>query len=513
RGALCAGWAAAGVSHEFFLWMWHFGTVGAMTSATLVGPVAFLAWRLANGRGGWGTAALLGVAGWVACLWTPGAFAVAGIGAGWLLNWELWTKAKWGKFAAAAGLGAALWSPWLWTTLFPCRNVVEYVGTEGAGRPEWWTVARNGAWSLWRRVPASHPAVLALGIGGLVAGAPRGVRKLVLPAVAVLALMAGWSKELKPLSQMDRMWIPLMTLLCVPMAWIAEAVFNAEAQRRGGGEESGVGRQKSEGEGGRGRGWRFWAGCGAAGVLAAGLALGARTTWTFYRNMRPAKMRTYVPGRLEPLAEWIRENVPEDGRVAWAGKAVHAYGGGNTAYWPVLTGREMMGDDYYGFPEKTIEYDYPPRAYRALGEAGWRAFGGAYGVTHWIAARAHDVERLRGMPEFVEEVAHFRLTLGAQDVYVFAVKGAKGGRFWQGDGRVEARENLLRVETAGPAVIRYNWRKGLACRTPGAEIRPVEVDEHLTFIGVDPGTNGVVEIGYRPHWSGVEPNFDGRFHH
>ena len=85
------------------------------------------------------------------------------------------------------------------------------------------------------------------------------------------------------------------------------------------------------------------------------------------------------------------------------------------------------------------------------------------------------------------------------------------------EGTVRAEENRIVVEFAGAAPeecrIRYNWRKGLVCRTAGAEIFPAEMSEQVRFIGIRPGGNGRVEIGYRPHAAPVEPNFDGRFHH
>jgi len=496
--ALCAGFAVAGATQEFFLWMWHFGTVGAMTSAAMTVPAAALAWRVADGRGGWGSAVLLGVAAWMVCLWTPGAFALSGLGAGWLLDWRGWTRGKWAKLGAAAGLCALLWLPWLWTTLFPCRNVVEYVNTDLA-RPGFWTMVANGADSLWRRLPATNPVLLALGLGGLAAGAPRGMKRLLWPSIAILAALAGWSKQFKPLSQMDRMFIPLAMLLAVPASVLLDGLFRCAAGKDGA-------------EGKAGRRWRI-AACLACGAVLAALSLEARLVRAVFLNERAAKLRTCSGGRIGPWVDWLRENVPEDGRVAFAGKAVHAYGGGNTAYLPVLTGREMMGDDYYGFPRGTIAYDYPPRAYRERGEEGWRAFGEAYGVTHWVAVRNADMRRLAAMPDLCAEVARFRL-LGGCDAAVFAVKGAKGGRFLEGSGRVEAEPNRLLVHSdGGRSVIRYNWRKGLVCKTPGASIGPFDVDGNLTFIAVEPGTNGTVEIGYRPHWSGIEPNFDGWFHH
>ena len=145
---------------------------------------------------------------------------------------------------------------------------------------------------------------------------------------------------------------------------------------------------------------------------------------------------------------------------------------------------------------------------------GTWTIGEAYGITHWVAVNPSDVTRLGSMTDLCEEVARFHL-FGRYDITVFAVKGASGGRFLEGAGRVAADCNRLRVELDAPgrAVIRYNWRKGLVCKTPGASIGPFEVDENLRFIAVEPGTNAVVEIGYRPHADGIAPNFDGRFHH
>ena len=92
-----------------------------------------------------------------------------------------------------------------------------------------------------------------------------------------------------------------------------------------------------------------------------------------------------------------------------------------------------------------------------------------------------------------------------------------GTRFYEGAGRVAARENRLEVTLADPSaervVLRYNWRPGLVCRTPGATIAPFAVDENLRFIAVHPGGNERVAIGYRPHAAPIQPNFDGTFHH
>ncbi len=495
EGALCAGILMCGASREVFMWAWHFGTVGAMTSAMMALPVVALGYRLAVlRRGSWGTALALGVAAWLMCLWTPGVFIGAGLALGWLWNareWS-WRSNRW-LFAAGA-LALALLSPWLWTTLFPCRNVVEYVGTE-MPRPEWTAMASKGANRLLCSVQEFHPVLAVLGLLGAAAAAPRAMRRWMLPLFLVLGGIAGWSRELKPLSQLERMAIPMAVAAVFPAAALCGRLF-------GGGEEAEAGRR------------RAWLRALAQGIVLATMLMGLRVVRMHYANQGPAPLRT-MPPEISKFAKWVRAEVPEEGRLGFAGPAVHFYGGGNIAYLPVLAGREMMADDYYGFPRGTIEYNYPPEAYRRALDR-YLFFSRAYGITHWTAL-APDAQRfLASHPEQFEPANSFKV-LG-RGIEVFRVKDpGPVSRFWEGAGRVAARENHIEVFPADPSaervVIRYNWRDGLFCRTPGASIEPFAVDENLRFIAVEPGGNGRVEIGYRPHGAPVKPNFDGHFHH
>ena len=118
-------------------------------------------------------------------------------------------------------------------------------------------------------------------------------------------------------------------------------------------------------------------------------------------------MRT-LPPEMTEFVEWIRADVPEDGRLGFAGRAVHFYGGGNIAYLPVLAGREMMADDYYGFPRGTIEYNYPPRTYRQgsrrlsvlLARLWHHALGGDdAGRLEFLAAHPDQFERVKAMAD------------------------------------------------------------------------------------------------------------------
>lgn len=495
-GALCAGILMCGASREFFLWMWHFGTAGAMVSAMVALPATALAYRLAIlQRGGWGTALLLALAAWLMCLWTPGVFVAAGLVLGWLWNFRHWTWRANRLLIGAGTLALALLAPWFWTTLFPCRNVVEYIGMDLA-RPALATMLAGGAGRLWIEIQEFHPLIVAFGLLGTLAAAPRDLRRWMLPVFLVLGAIAGWSREFKPLSQLDRMAIPLAVAAVFPAAvWCGRLFSGAD-------EESAGGR--------RGRWFRAL----AQGVVLATLILGFRAVRMHYANQGPAPLRT-LPPEMADLADWIRAEVPADGRLGFAGRAVHFFGGGNIAYLPVLAGREMLADDYYGFPRGTIEYNFPPAAYRR-DAVRYLAFSRAYGITHWISSWPDALAFLASQPENFERVKATAILDRPVEIYRVKDPGP-GSRFMEGAGCVEALENRLEVFPADPAaervVIRYNWRAGLVCRTPGAAIEPFAVDENLRFIAVRPGGHARVEIGYRPHAAPIAPNFDGHFHH
>ena len=495
-GALCAGLLLCGASRGVFAWMWHFGTVGAMTSAMLALPVAALGYRLAVlGRGSWGTALALGLAAWLMCLWTPGVFIGAGLALGWLCSFQRWTWRANRWLLAAGALALALLAPWMWTTLFPCRNVVEYVGT-ALPQPSLDVMALNGARRMLNAVQEWNPVLVVFGLLGAVLAVPRELRRWILPVFVVLGVIAGWSREFKPLSQLDRMAIPMAVVAVLPAAVLCGRLFGDDAEAvplpRG----------------------RAILRAVAQGVVLATLLLGLRSVRLHYANREAAPLRT-LPPEMTEFIDWIRAEVPPEGRLGFAGRAVHFYGGGNTAYLPVLAGREMMGDDYYGFPAGTIEYNYPPDAYRHDPDQ-YLFFTRTYGITHWTAVRPEAQAFLASRPEWFEWARSWEMLGRRIDVY--RVKDAgPASRFWEGAGRVVARENSLEVFPADPSaarvVLRYNWRDGLFCRTPGSAIEPCAVDENIRFIAVHPGGQGRVEIGYRPHWAPIKPNFDGRFHH
>lgn len=493
-GALCAGWLLCGVSRVAFIWAWHYGTMGAMTSAMMAAPVVALGYRLAvRGQGGWGTALALGLSAWLMCLWTPGVFVAAGLGLGWLWNWRCWTWRGNFRLAAAGALALALWAPYLWAAMHPASYAAAYF-SQVVDRSGPWAMLTGGANRLLIGFQEWHPVLLWLGLGGLLA-VEREWRRWVLPVFLVVGVLAGWSREWSALSQLDRLIIPLAVVAAVPAGILCGRFFEEAA----------------------GAGWSRWRALPVAavrGVVTATFLFGLLVPQWHYSNRGPAPMRA-LSAEMDAFVDWIRAEVPAEGRLAFAGKMVHVFGGGNTAYLPVLTGREMMGDDYYGFPPGTAEYNYPPAYYRTSPDR-YRFFAQAYGITHWVAAQAEDQAYLRNHPEEFEFAQAFTILKNRIEVYRER-ETADVSRFFAGAGRVAARVNRLEVFPADPAaervVLRYNWREGLRCLTPGAAIEPFAVDENLVFIAVRPGGNERIDVGYRTHAAPIRPNFDGYLQH
>jgi hypothetical protein len=207
----------------------------------------------------------------------------------------------------------------------------------------------------------------------------------------------------------------------------------------------------------------------------------------------------------------IRNQVAPEARLGFAGPVGYNCGAGYVAYLPILAQREMMADDYYGFPKGMVAGDYPPAPYRRT----WRRFCVFRRLRHHPLGRR--AVRAGNAAVFPRASGGVRMLRRKADAEVYRLRDAAApSRFLVGAGRVEARPNRLRVfldDPAARAVIRYNWRDGLVCRTPGATIAPHAVDEHLRFIAIQPGGHSPVEIGYRPRAAPTPPNFDGYFHH
>jgi hypothetical protein len=460
----CAAALALGISQRYFLWLLHYGTVGACFASSFVLPVAACAFRVVwlRRREPW-LFALLVVFSLFLAAWPPGLImgagvlmAVAGSASRLTRRGVLFLALFGAAFAALVAYPALL--------ILGMKELLGFVsrggqaaaaGTDLAGQL---ALARKGWTALFALLGEGHPLLVFLGVLGVLFSPHRSVRRWFAPIVLFLALLAGWGEIWKPKLQLERMAIPMMFVAVAP-ASIAAARLLASRQP---------------------------ALAPLRALIVALLLLGGWNTATIYGNRWQAQYVTPSPELLR-LAAWLREHVPPGGRVLFPGKTVHAFGRGHVAPLPIFVGREMMAFDYYHFPGG--EYNYPPRRYRETHEQLLR-FCELYNVTQLVAYRREWNDFLGARPDLFEPGPTF------DDKVVYTVRRAPQ-IFLKGTGTADAAFNRIRVTLADPraeAVVKYAWSDGLKADRP-AEAFPYSADADVTLVGIRP--NGATTVTVR----------------
>ena len=473
-------------SATFFGWTFETGTAGATAAAMWLPASLASALALASGRdASRGTLALWGATTFLVAQWPPmaGFLLVEALFVLWHLP-RLDRRDRWRIFAVSALL-LLLLLPTARAVL-RSKSVLAYAlsappaAASAATRTSLAALPAK-AWEqflfLTRNLAKSaSPVLVFCGICGLFAATPRPARRLAVSSIAAgIALYAGawaWKANL----QTYRLVIPSFLVLAFPAAHFALAVLRAPAP-------SGRFRPLPQ---------AVLAGLAAALILGAcleGPTIAARAA------------RKGIGARDDVLraAERLRALVPEGGRVLFAGKAAHAFGGGHLAPLPWLAGREMFACDYYGFPPGTAPNDCPPKDRRPPGKNGDWEYMRLHGVTHCIAHDPKKIASFRNRPDKFREVETLKIA-ACPDEVVFEVLGAEGGALAKGRGKVRATFNRIDVAPEPgerELVLRYAWSDWLSVPSP-ARIAPAPQENGDTFIALEPGGLAHVPIRYRP---------------
>lgn len=470
--ACVGGFLGLGVSQQFFLWMLHYGTIGAALTSAMALPVAALAFRTMRMNA---TGVLHGLALVAATLlllmWPPGVLMGVPVLAAFVLHYRWWSRRKWIFFVVCGLAVAALYVGWLRVLLNEGSGVVNYVVRDdrvvGEGTRLFAWLTRDtlvaGWHHLFDQLREFHPLIIFLGIVGTFTAARGGLRSWFGVILLGFLFLTGWGKAWKPDFQLARMALPLCFVAVAPASILAGRLL------RNGDIRLAMVR---------------------AGLVAM-LATGAYSVSKIYANKGPAPYR--VPDeQVTELTTWLRENTPPDARIMFLGKTVHAFGRGQIAYLPILAGREMMACDYYNFPMDTVEYDYPPAPWRQP-QANFDAFVEAYNVSHVVTYHERWKTYCRGRPKncteelTVDHISVFRIHRASQPLLA-------------GQGEVTATFNRLEVALDQPAdevVLTYNWLDGLRSETEGVELFPYEHREGITLIGARPGERTAFSLGFR----------------
>jgi hypothetical protein len=281
-----------------------------------------------------------------------------------------------------------------------------------------------------------------------------------------LALLTGWGMIWKPQYELSRARFPMMFISILPASLWLETILDCN---------------------------RKWMALFRALVISFVILCGINAVFIYGNRGRVERFRTISEETIE-LAGWLKEKVPEDGRVLIAGPAGHSITAGHVAYLPVLSERALMALDFYHVPLKKVGYDYPPLPYRDSKEGIYR-FMDLYNVTHIITSSRSWKERFGESPEWYKPVLRFGKD---PEKIVYQVQIKKPSLFYSGTGKVHSDINRLIVELEKDfeeVVLKYNWVEGLDAKEP-AEIRPFDLEDGLQFIAVKPNGLKTIDIRY-----------------
>lgn len=482
KTALLGGLLVLYSNRLFFSWALHFGTVGAAASWAMA-PSAFLfAYAIAEkGRTDFRTIAGLAISGAFLCAWPQMWLFAAALALAVATSLGRWLEpGGWRRPLAllAAGAVVALLLAHPLLAVLKAKDLIGYTTEKVPGAAG--AALFPAAWEIFKKVFSkclmmqSNPLVAVFGLVGILTLRQGALRRwLLIVALACAAIFSAGNAHY-PNMQLYRMAIPLALLLAVPAAVRIGEILDSKMA--------------------------FAA--PLKGAVALLLLLGAANTARIYNGQGFAPYEPLDPA-ISEMAEWIAGNVPDQSRVAFAGPAVHAYGHGHVAYLPVLTGREMMSCDYYGFPPGTYEPDFPPRSARKR-KGGITAYFREHGVSHVVTCRRNYIELFEAHPGEYEQVARFPYhhTTGDVDIRIFAIKGGGKGLLRGTGGRVEATFNRIEVAFEGEppetAVLAYHWNDRLRADPP-AQIAPVPTATpgEDPFIEVRPNGAAKVVVRYR----------------
>ncbi len=458
--ALIGAILSLGISRMAFVWGLHFGTVGAVFSMSFLPLFALLLYRaFVLRRADANTLVGLLLSSFFLSQWPPCLIPAAALLLGCLLNLRRFSTHVFLRLLILLAALTLLLLPNI-AGLLASRDLFRFVAdtsvadVDAAPLPPLRDWLRAVPALLAVRLPEAHPIVSFFGLAGLFFLPQPRLRRLLLPAVPGLLLLAAWGSFVAPRLQLDRLALPALLLTLIPASLLAGKAFVSKRL------------------------------IGVQAVLLALLLVGGLTVVTLYGGEGYAPYSS-LPPEISAFAETVHREVPPDGRLLFYGKTVHSFGGGHVAYLPVLTGREMMACDYYHFPPKMVEYDYPPKPWRKTAE-GIADFMRLHGATHLATTIRHRVAFIRSSDLFTEiTFLPDGLPADTHRIALFALKDAPGGRLFSGDAAIESDFGRLRVTPGSTpeAIVRYVWNPHLTADDT-AEIAPVEVAPGLFFVRI-----------------------------
>jgi hypothetical protein len=463
--ALIGSVLSLGVSDLYFLWLLHFGTIGAIFCQSFIMLVTACLYRIFwLDKYDWRIGTLFIFAVFFLFSWPGNVFVAPVLAIAVFFNLYRLTKEKFYFLLKIALIVALLLTPLILTVVLHTR--AEKFITVETTKPVFHVILSQGWKTLRNFLWTTNPALVFFGFAGLWFFADRGTKTLFGPIIILLMVIGSWGEHWKPQFQLTRELLSLCYVAVLPAALTIGTFLEQPTTTK-----TLLGR----------------------GMLVALVAITGINTVRFYKNNPPLTFRT-MPQYMREFVEWTKNNLKQDRRLLFAGKTVHGYGGGHVAFLPVMTSREMMACDFYHFSPKLQEYEYPPREFRK-NEQDISRWMELYNVGAVVTYHEYWKTFFRNHPEMYEESGNF----GESVVKTVFIVKRDYGIFLKNSGKVKASLNRLEVSIDNPndiAVIKYNWNKGLYVNSP-AKIYPYDAGNNVHLIGIHPNGCSTVIIRYR----------------
>ena len=460
---------------RYFTHILHYGTLPSIFSLSLFPLILSLFWKLFHREHlkplALTSLALILVSGLALC-WPGALLCGLPLVLALLAIFPLWTPRRLLWIIISAGVLLFLLTP---MAVVPIKySPINAFLEPQAGKPfldHWF----NGAQLLADLTQGIHPLIVVFGITHFFLDPNRLRGRMIGIFILISGLLAGWGEEISPLLQWERQIIPAAMVGAVAAGLGIDRLLMQV--------QPSLSRTK--------KGLLPSLYTVAAAWIVSLILLGGYEGYTLYANRGQMDFQT-MPRHTRELLEWLKAEVPEEGRLLIAGRAVHGYGGAKVAAMPLFIDREMISSDYYGFSPKLVEYQCPPRRVLDEGPDGVFRYLNIYNVTQvmtyhdsWKAAFDRHPEYYR--PRYENGIVQVYDVIRENSM----LDGARGS--------VQAGMNQLQIalaENTEAFVLKYNWSDDWKI-TPPAEIYPVEREFGITLIGIRPQGLRNLELEHR----------------
>lgn len=465
--AWCAGILTLGVSQYFFLWLFNYGTPGALLSSALLVPFASCLFRIfwLDKMELWLAVSLVLIS-FFLVLWPPGTIMALAVIPSVIISFPKWTKKKVLFIALCFIIFFVFYFKMLIIITSPDTLKLVSSGPDSIVNPLKSFLSLKTLCSGWRylgaQIKEGHPLLVFFGIGGIFILPQRKIKYWFMPIIIAIAFLSGWSKELNPELELNRMAIPMFFISVVPASlWISKLL--------------------------KTQGIRFIL---VKSALISLLVLGGWNSAKMYGNRGLAKYAT-TPQEIDGLTKWLKKNVPEDARILLAGLTMHGYGHGHVAILPYLAKREMLAADYFHYNPKIMQPHLPPPMFTQTKEDLFK-YMELYNITHIVA---QDEEWKNTFSLYPDQ---YKKQTAIDNKIVFSVN-RNSTMFLKGSGTLNADFNLIKVSPNNhpeDIVIKYNWHEGLLALN-ASQIFPFDAGYGIKFIGIKPQGKKEIVIRYK----------------